>query len=181
MVEIKPATKAHIEVLAVLGRITYRESHGHFIEDKNDLFQYLNQAFSTSQITEELNAPNTLFYLVYVDDLPVGYAKVVLHAQHKSIPSSNSLRLERIYMLEEFIPMRIGQQLMTFIEEQTKAWKQESMWLSVYFKNHRAIRFYEKNGFEQIGELDFPVNGKNYKNMVFSKHIETNPSENEIK
>ena len=42
MVKIKIATKKDIEVLALLGRLTWIESHGHFIEDKNDVLKYLN-------------------------------------------------------------------------------------------------------------------------------------------
>ena len=45
------------------------------------------------------------------------------------------------------------------------------MWLSVYIKNNRAIRFYQKNEFKNVGELNFIVNGKEYENIVFQKKI----------
>ena len=34
MIKIKIATKADIQVLALLGRLTWAESHGHYIEEK---------------------------------------------------------------------------------------------------------------------------------------------------
>jgi len=171
MIKIKKAKAADTEVLALLGRITYAESHSHFIDDKNDLSKYTNEAFSVSKTKQDINNPKNLFYIIYVDDLPVGYAKLVVNAKHKSIASQNNCCLEKIYILNDFIPLKIGQQLLTFVEEKAKAIQLDTMWLSVYIKNNRAIRFYERNKFKNVGELNFLVNGKEYKNIVFSKKI----------
>ena len=171
MIKIKPAKEINTEVLALLGRITYAESHGHFIENKNDLLKYLDENFSVSKTKQDLNNPNNLFYIIYVDNFPVGYAKLVLNARHESVSSKNNCRLEKIYILNEFLPMKIGQQFLTFIEEQAKALQLDTIWLSVYIKNKRAIRFYERNEYIYVGELNFIVNGKSYENSVFSKKI----------
>lgn len=171
MVKIKLAKETDAAIIALLGRLTYAESHGHFIADKNDLSAYLNGAFSVAKTKQELNNSKHLFYLIYVDDLPVGYAKLVLNAKHESVTSQNNCRLERIYVLNEFIPLKIGQQFLTFVEEKAKALQLDTMWLSVYIKNNRAIRFYQRNGFKNIGALHFLVNGKGYENIIFSKQI----------
>lgn len=171
MIKIKKATKADIEVLALLGRLTWAESHGHYIEDKNDVLKYLNENFSVSKTKQNINNSNQLFYIMYVDDLPAGYAKVVVNASNENITSQNSCQLERIFILNDFIPLKIGQKLLIFVEEQAKKLKLDTMWLTVYIKNNRAIRFYEKNEFKNVGELNFKVNGKGYENIVFSKKI----------
>ena len=49
MIKIKIATKADVEVLAMLGRLTWSESHGQYIEDKNEVLQYLEENFSVSK------------------------------------------------------------------------------------------------------------------------------------
>ena len=67
MIEIKTAKASDTEVLALLGRLTYVESHGHFIEDKNDLQQYINGAFSVSKTKEELNNSKNLYYIIYAE------------------------------------------------------------------------------------------------------------------
>jgi len=171
MITIKLAKKADIAILALLGRLTWAESHGQYIDDKNDLLKYLNKNFSVSKTKQDINNPKQRFYIVYVDDLPVGYAKIVLHEMQENITSKNICRLERIFILNEFIPLKIGRQLLTFVEEKAKALKLDTMWLSVYIKNNRAIRFYKKNEFKNVGELNFVVNGKEYENIVFSKKI----------
>lgn len=171
MIKIKKAKVADIEVLAVLGRITWTESHGHYIEDKNNLLKYLNKNFSVSKTKQEIINPKNLFYIIYVDDLPVGYAKIVLEEKQENIASQNICRLERIFIQNEFIPLKIGKQLLTFVEKEARALQLDTIWLSVYIKNKRAIRFYEKNEFQNTGELNFFVNDKAYKNIVFAKKI----------
>ena len=171
MIKIKIATKTDTEVLALLGRLTWAESHGHYIEDKNDVLKYLNENFSVSKTKQNLNNSKQYFYIIYADYLPVGYAKLVVNASNENIASQNNGQLERIFILNDFIPLKIGKQLLTFVEEQAKKIQLDTMWLTVYIKNKRAIRFYKKNEFKNVGELNFIVNGKDYKNIVFSKKI----------
>jgi ribosomal protein S18 acetylase RimI-like enzyme len=171
MIKIKIATKADIEILAILGRLTWSESHGPYIEDKNEVLLYLEENFSISQTKQNINNPSQLFYIIYVDNLPAGYAKLVLNTSNKNVTSLNSCQLERIFILNEFIPLKIGQQLLTFVEDQARKLKLNTMWLTVYIKNKRAIRFYERNEFKTVGKLNFVVTGKEYENIVFSKKI----------
>ncbi|WP_299438525.1 GNAT family N-acetyltransferase [uncultured Aquimarina sp.] len=171
MIKIKIAKEVDTEVLTLLGRLTFAESHGHYIDDKNDLSKYLDENFSVSKMKQKIKDPKNRFYIVYADGLPVGYAKIVVNAKNESVASQNSCRLQRIFILNDFIPLRIGQKLLNFVEEKAKELLLDTMWLSVYIKNKRAIRFYERNEFENIGELNFLVNGKAYENIVFSKKI----------
>jgi len=171
MIKIKLATKADIDLLAILGRQTWSESHGDYIADKNERLNYLNKSFSVSKTKENINDPNQHYYIVFADDLPVGYAKLVVNATNENVTSQNSCQLERIFILNDFIPLKIGQPLLTFVEEQAKKMQLDTMWLTVYIKNKRAIRFYERNEFKNVGAIDFIVSGKGYENIVFSKKL----------
>ena len=171
MIRIERATEAHTDLLAQMGRSTYAESHGHFIENENDLLEYLNKAFSISQTKKELIDRKNYFFLIYSDNTPVGYTKLVFGESHENLVSDKSCCLERIYVKNEYIPLKIGQKLLNHIEKQTKKLQCDTLWLSVYIKNERAIRFYEKNDFTKVGQRAFTVNGKNYENFVLSKSI----------
>ena len=94
MIRIEIAQNTSAEVLALLGRLTYVESHAHFIIDKKDLTNYINKAFSVSRTKLDIDNPKNLFIIVYSDDLPVGYAKLILHAEHDSVTSTNCCRLK---------------------------------------------------------------------------------------
>lgn len=171
MIKIITAKAENAEVIARLGRITYTESHGHFIANKNDLMRYNESAFSVTTIRSDINSANHLFYIVYKDDLPIGYAKLVLNITPEKVTSLHNCQLERIYILNDFIPLKIGQHFLTFLEDKIKALQISTLWLSVYTKNTRAIRFYQRNGFKQISNSIFLINGKEYKNYVYSKTL----------
>ena len=171
MIEIKKATQKDAVILALLGRVAYIESHGHFIRSKEDLDQYVKHTFSVSNIEKDLLHPKNLFHILYVDKLPVGYTKLILNANPENITSNNNVLLEKIYVLNEFIPMKVGQQLLNFTEKKAKALNLDNMWLNVYIKNERAIKFYRKNHFKDIGTMDYLVNGTGYPNHVLSKKL----------
>ena len=67
--------------------------------------------------------------------------------------------------------MKVGQQLLNFTEKKAKALNLDNMWLNVYIKNERAIKFYRKNHFKDIGTMDYLVNGTGYPNHVLSKKL----------
>lgn len=169
MVTIKTATEKDAEIIALLGRTTYAESHGQFIENKDDLIKYNEEAFSIPLLRQQLNDSKNRFYLICVNELPVGYAKLILDKTHESVQDQNACSLDKLYILSDFIPLKIGQQFLSFIEEQAQELRQETIWLITYFKNHRAIKFYERNGYRNIGKANFMVNGVAYENIVYSK------------
>jgi len=171
MIKIQKAKIEDLEIIALLGRLTWAESHGQYIDDKNDIPKYLNENFSISKTNQNINDPNIHYSIIYVDDLPAGYAKIVVNKPQENIESRNSCQLERIFILDEFIPLKIGQKLMSFVEKQAKELLLDTIWLTVYIKNNRAIRFYERNDFKNVGELNFSVNEKLYVNIVFSKTL----------
>jgi len=171
MIKIRRAKEADTEVLALLARVTWAESHGQYIDDKNNLLKYLDANFSVSKTKQDLNNPDNFFYIITVDDLPAGYVKLVANALNESVGSRKSFQLERIFIQNEFIPLKIGQQLLNFAQEKVKELQFETMWLTVYIKNNRAIRFYEKNQFKNVGALNFVVNGIGYENIVFAKTV----------
>ncbi len=164
MIEIRSATKNDISTLALLGRITFTESHGHFIENKEDLLTYNDKAFSLETLETCLQTPNNLFYIMYRKGFPIGYAKIVLNATSKHVTSEKSCRLERIYILQEFIPLKLGQHLFDFTLKKIVALRHNYIWLTVNIHNARAINFYKKNDFIEIGTLDFVVADKGYEN-----------------
>ena len=54
MLHIREVTIEDASILALLGRVTYTESHGHFIESKTHLLNYLDEAFSIQKIKKDI-------------------------------------------------------------------------------------------------------------------------------
>ena len=45
------------------------------------------------------------------------------------------------------------------------------IWLSVLNSNERAIRFYEKSGFEEVGNHDFQIGKENFEFIAMKKEL----------
>ena len=171
MLEIRRATKTDAIHIALLGRITYTESHGNFIENKQNLLDFYKKNYAVSQIKLELNDENNLFWIVFYNELPIGFAKLCLNENHKKITDTDYCKLQRLYILNDFINLKIGSQLQEIILKKATDLKFKSIWLTAYYKNVKGIKFYKKYGFEEIGSIDFYVGKTNYENLIFAKKL----------
>ncbi len=172
MIKIKRAVVEDKEVLSLLGRTTYKESHGHFISDEDDLASYLKETFSLNKIENEIKDSINRFYIVYTDDFPIAYAKLVLNSPPPSKKGSSFCKLDKVYILSDFIPLKIGWKVLEYLEKEALRELSESMWLTVYSKNYKAIKFYERNGYEEQRKVEFLVNGTSYPNFIYSKQLQ---------
>lgn len=171
MITIRRATVEDAVYISLLGRITYTESHGEYIENKKDLLAFYNTHYSVSKIREELNDKENVFWIVFSDELPIGFAKLSLNATNSIIADNNSCKLQRLYILNDFIALKIGSQLQNLILEKARELKFTTIWLTAYYKNTKGIRFYDKYGFKKIGSIDFFVGETNYENLIFAKKL----------
>ena len=74
---------------------------------------------------------------------------------HLKDKTANSLEIERIYVLKEFLGKTIGQLLLEHAFQIAREKGNENVWLGVWEENKRAIRFYQKNGFEEFDKHIF--------------------------
>jgi len=174
MINIRIANQSDAIHIALLGRITYVESHGKYIENKSVLLNYCNETFSVDETRNQLDNPDNIFWIVFYNELPIGYAKLVLNATSKYASSKNTCRLQKIYILNDFIAMKIGYKLLNSITEKAQILQFDTVWLTVYIKNNKAMNFYTKNGFEQVGNYSFQMVDETYDNYVFQKKLQVN-------
>jgi ribosomal protein S18 acetylase RimI-like enzyme len=64
----------------------------------------------------------------------------------------NITKMERLYLLQEYYSLRLGQQLLQYNIDLSRQQGEQGMWLYVWKENERALRFYTKAGFQIIGD-----------------------------
>ena len=169
--EIRLAKKEDAPFIALLGRITFTETFGHFFRDQKDLIDYYNLTFSVQKIEAGIEKPNNVFWVAFVNRLPVGYAKLKLHSPSEFIESTSVCQLQKIYVLKGFLSMKIGFELQNSLLEKAKELTFDHVWLSVLNSNERAIDFYKKGGFEEIGNHDFQIGKENFEFIALNKKL----------
>ena len=170
-IEIRLAKKEDAQFIALLGRITFTETFGHFFRDQKDLIDYYNFTFSVQKIEDGIKKPNNIFWIAFVNRLPVGYAKLKLYSNSEFIESKDVCQLQKIYVLKDFLSMKIGFGLQDLLLKKAKELNFNKVWLSVLNSNERAINFYKKNGFEKIGNHDFQIGKENFEFIAMKKKL----------
>lgn len=170
-IEIKIADKKDAEYIALLGRITFTETFGHFFRDKQDLINYYDRTFSVEKIENSISKSNNIFWVALADRLPVGYAKLKLNSKSDFFRSDKTCQLQKIYILKDFLSMKIGFQLQNQLLQKAKQLNFENIWLSVLNSNQKAIIFYRNNGFSNIGNHDFQIGKEKFDFTVMQKKL----------
>ena len=75
-VEIRLAKKEDAPFIALLGRVTFTETFGHFFRDPKDLRDYYDRTFSVQKIEDGIRKPNNIFWIAFVNLLPVGLSLI---------------------------------------------------------------------------------------------------------
>lgn len=167
---LKKCTEADADEVRTLLAKTFSETFAHMNTPEN-MELYLNQAFDRERILEELRNQDSAFYLLYQDGRPAGCLKLNEAAAQTETGDLHSLEVERIYVAKEFQGTGLGSRLMDEAVKLAKERKKEYLWLGVWEKNERALRFYEGKGFYRTGAHTFTVGNDEQTDYIMRKDL----------
>lgn len=154
MISLVQLTPADADLLADMGGVSLLQSHGH--SAPAEVMQaYVDKSFSAEACAAELSNEAHVFYAAFYKHQPAGYFKTIYNIPHKAVNLQPVTKLERLYVLNQFFELKLGQPLLQKAVELSKEAGDKGMWLNVWKENKRAIRFYEKQGFQTVGESLF--------------------------
>ena len=166
--QIRKATATDLQTLCILGRRTFQEAFAD-TNTPDDLETYLSQAFSADKIAAELQQPGELFFIAFQSGKPAGYAKLRHHNPY--LPGEKAIELQRIYVLSDFQGMQAGKKLLDCCLQLAETEGFEWVWLGVWEHNPKALRFYEKNGFEVFSSHVFRVGTDDQTDLLMKKRM----------
>ena len=164
------ATAEDAELLAVLGAVTFYEAYFEQ-DDPAELAAYVIRSFSSSEVREQLDDENSIFFIAYLEGKAVGYARLVYGEPDPSVTSKNTIELRRIYVLERCWGKGVGEALLRHCERIAQEMGKESIWLGVWQQNERGQRFYAKQEYRKVGTLTFPYGDSEGINDVMEKDL----------
>ena len=152
--KIRYAGENDSSMLAELGSKTFYDSFIAF-NTEEDMAKYLSEHYSEEIQMSEIQDPNTVFLIAEENGAPVGYAKLKGQSKGDGVAGTNPMELQRIYAIQEYIGKGVGLALMKESISEAKERGFNCLWLGVWEKNVRAIKFYEKWGFQKVGNYIF--------------------------
>ena len=168
---IRRATPGDASLIADIGAITFEASFG--ADNRlEDMEQYLSLSFSKAHIEAQLADPSSIFLLAYEDCKVVGYVMLRVSKKPISVIGTKPVELVRLYIEEEIIGKGYGSALMNSGLKEAKRNGHRTIWLGVWEKNLRAIRFYEKWGFAKVGIKKFVLGSDLQNDHIMARPVE---------
>lgn len=158
------------EVIALqkIAKQTFSETFSEINSEEN-MIKYEQESLSSEKLSSELANPDSLFYFATDSDQVIGYLKVNFGKAQSELQNPNAMEIERIYVLKDYHGQKIGQ----LLYEQAIAIAQESksqyVWLGVWEENHKALRFYQKNGFFAFDKHIFRLGNDEQTDILMKK------------
>lgn len=154
--QIRRGMASDAAVLAEFAARTFAET---FAADNRpeDLQAHLESAYGVTQQTQELTDPNTVTLLALKDQTLVGYAQIRRSTPPECITQAQPIELHRLYIDRSAHGSGAAQKLMEVAKQAARELGGHHFWLGVWERNPRAIAFYKKTGFFDVGSHDFYV------------------------
>jgi ribosomal protein S18 acetylase RimI-like enzyme len=160
---IREATTADAAIIADLSRQTFYDTFA-AQNTAADMEKFLQEQFTREALMAEVGAPGNTFLLAYAGNEPAGYARL----REKS---ATTLEIARLYAATSMIGKGVGKALMQACLDVAQIRSKKMVWLGVWEKNARAIRFYTAWGFEKVGEQDFRLGNDLQRDWIMQKSL----------
>ena len=171
-IALRWATPADASILARTAAGFFIDTFG-AVNRPEDIRVYLASAFSEArQLAELTNVDNRIWLAAAGDDL-AGYA----HVRRGEAPMTvavapmRAIEIARLYAGRRWHGRGVGAALMESCITTAREWGADVLWLGVWERNARAIAFYEKHGFQTVGEQPFLLGADLQRDLVMARRL----------
>ncbi len=154
--ELVKATLDDVELLLEFAERTFRVAY-EAMNVPEDFNQYCREAFTAARFVKEMQQPQSVFWLGWLDGELAAYLKLNVDTYTEAVDRGKTIQIERIYVAPEWQGKRLGEFLLDFCYQQAQLEKSDWIWLSVWQRNPRAVKFYERCAYEICGTEVFQL------------------------
>lgn len=171
MLTIRHALISDAAGLASLAEATFREA---FNTDNStsDLELHTSENFSFNIQRREILDPNRVTILAEIDHKFVGFAQVQLVAAKDCVPAKRPSELQRFYVSAHCHGRGVAPAIMAEVFTVAANAQSDGIWLGVWEHNPRAIAFYTKYDFIEVGEQRFQLGTDPQRDLVMAASVE---------
>lgn len=174
---IRRATGTDATELSALAERTFRDAFA----DQNtaeNMDLHCAAAFSPAQQAAEIADPGILTLVAESGGRLVAFAQVHLHAVTPAcVSASPAIELHRIYVDKSFHGKGLAQELIATVVGVAEEREAAAVWLGVWEHNPRAIRFYQRSGFVEVGHHVFVVGTDPQRDLLMVRAVSRAPNE----
>lgn len=171
-VVIRSATPADAAALASFGAAAFVET---FAADNTpeDMAAYVAEAFGEATQREELADRSRIVLLAERNGELAGYAMLNdgRAPGATSVALGNAMEIARLYSAQRWIGTGVGAALMQRCLDVAAARGRDWIWLGVWERNARAIAFYARWGFGDVGSQSFQLGADRQTDRIMARRV----------
>jgi ribosomal protein S18 acetylase RimI-like enzyme len=171
-IALQPCTVDDASTLALIGGATFLEAFAGAI-DGASIVTHCHKQHAAEVYAKYLAQPESRGWLAVVQpgNAPVGYSLLTTPDLPLTDLTADDIELKRIYLLSRFHGNGRGQQLMDAALEAARAMGKKRILLGVQAENAKAIAFYTKCGFVQVGTRTFQIGASLFHDLVLGRAL----------
>ena len=168
---IRSCSKDDAVALSTVAAATFLETYAGIV-DGPDIVFHCGTTHAPHAYARLLSDPGKRLFLAEIDEgnAPIGF--MLMGAPDLPVETGpDDMELTRIYALHRFHGGGLGQALMDTAIATAREAGAKRLLLAVYSRNARALAFYGRNGFRQVGTRVFHVGDNGYDDYVLAKAL----------
>ncbi|MDO9075779.1 MAG: GNAT family N-acetyltransferase [Rubrivivax sp.] len=131
----------------------------------------VSSAYAEPAFARAIADDRTRLCVAELDGHLIGFAQVTVGATQERVPGDAPSELLRLYVQEPFTGKQVGTRLLAEAERLAAAAGSQVLWLTPWVHNHRALAFYARRGYEDLGRTWFTFEGESHENRVYAKAL----------
>lgn len=165
MYKVRPARESDADALAILAEGTFRDA---FSADNvpEDMNMHCAKRFGRDIQAREIMSPTMRTFVADLDGVLIGFGQLCRTPAPAAVTARSTLEIHRLYVDRRWQGKGIAQELMRTMLDSAAGESVGCVWLGVWEKNPRAIAFYEKSGFEVVGEHVFTLGSDPQRDLI---------------
>lgn len=138
-----------------------------------DLAREALSEYSREMFEQRLHEPGRTFVLATLGFGLVGFAEILFERQPSPIAGIQGAELVRLYVQPRWQGKGIGRKLIGQAEALARQAGAGALWLTVWEKNTRALGFYDRLGYSDVGRTSYTMQMQSFGNQVLHKPLES--------
>lgn len=133
--------------------------------DPAHIAAYVAEHLTPAQLRADMANSHMTLVIAEIGPDIVGYAALVRDSRHPQLPANCSNEVHKLYVDPAQHGRGIADAFMSALLEEATA----PLWLTVFSENPRAIRFYQRWGFQVAGRQDFYVGEDRQQDLLMTR------------
>jgi ribosomal protein S18 acetylase RimI-like enzyme len=172
---IRAATTTDAATLADFGERIFIDTYAAF-NDPMNFNLHLAATFSTARQAREIADPNFATLLAHRGESLAGFAQVRRGPAPACVTCHAPAELYRLYVDRRWHGSGIATELLADARHAASALGCATLWLKVWEHNARAIAFYAKSRFNDVGTTDFHLGRDRQTDRVLTMSLTSTPA-----